>query len=456
MSGRRTTFQEVMAGTVRIGGEERPMRLDLAADLPRVLRPWGDTEGVLTGRVRVPGWADDPKATGTLRVAPVAAGRIRYRLDFTAEDGRAMRLDGWKSVRRRHPVRSMTDLPATITDADGAVAGEARLRFDTRDLVRFLAGFRFPRTGETAELFRPRWRGQAGRLEVWYTTITDPATGTGVWMHHELVSPSDGGEARAHGWAAIFPPDRRPVLGRYGPDPWRPSDGYSCASAEVTPGSLRGRAEDLSWDLTATGGGAPLFTFPRWAWHRELLPAAQVVPAPTAAYDGVVRCGDETIELRGAPGGTARIYGHGNGKRWAWLHADLGGGDVCEIVAAVSTRPGLDRLPPLPLVRLRVNGTDWPQRDPLLAAARLKAEIGLPSWTVSGRVGDRKIRVEVTLPPESTLAVDYDDPDGDAPVCHNSERADAVITLLRRTGSQWTLERRWRLDGTAHAEVGLR
>ena len=45
-----------------------------------------------------------PAATGTLRVAPVAARRIRYRLDFTAADGRAMHLDGWKSVSLRRPL----------------------------------------------------------------------------------------------------------------------------------------------------------------------------------------------------------------------------------------------------------------------------------------------------------------------------------------------------------------
>jgi hypothetical protein len=305
-------------------------------------------------------------------------------------------------------------------------------------------------------LFRSRWRGQRGRLEAWYTTLTDPATGTGVWMHHELVAPSDGGAARAHGWAALFPPGETPVLGRFGPDEWVPSDGYACASTEVTADRLRGRAGELSWDLAASGGGTPLYTFPRWAWRSELLPTAQIVPAPTAAYDGTVRCGGRVLELAGAPGGTARIYGHGNGERWAWLHADLGGGDVCEVVAAVAARRVLNHLPPLPLVRLRTGGLEWPAGDPLLASLRLRARIGLPSWSVQGRAGRRMIRIEVTMPPGETLAVDYDDPDGRAAVCHNSERADAEITLLRRQDGRWEPERRWRLEGTAHAEVGLR
>jgi hypothetical protein len=231
---------------------------------------------------------------------------------------------------------------------------------------------------------------------------------------------------------------------------------YGVPGVEVTGERLRGRAGEVSWDLAVSGGGEPLFTFPRWAWRRELLPAAQVVPAPAAVFDGTVRCGERVIEVRAAPGATARIYGHGNAKRWAWLHADLGDGDVCEVVAAVSTRRGLDRLPPLPFVRLRVGGVDWPAGDGLLAATRMRARIGLPSWTVSGRSGDRMIRIEVTQPPAETLAVDYADPDGSPAVCHNTERADAVITLLHRSGRRWDVDRRWHLDGTAHAEVGLR
>jgi hypothetical protein len=464
----RTTFHEVMAGTVRLGGhdgDERPMRLELGADLPEVFRPWGDTSGTLRGRVEVPGWADDRRALGTLRVAPIAARRIRYRLDFTDAGGRALHLDGWKSISYRRPLRSMTRLPATITDDAGRVVGEARLRFDARhDLAAFLLGFRLRGEEPTEaldpppDLLRSRWRGQAGRLEVWYTTLTDPATGTGVWIHHELVAPDDGRDAYAHGWAAVFPPGEEPVLERFGPHPWDPdgSAAFAVPGVSLNTDALRGRAGALEWDLTAREGGAPLFTFPRWAWRREALPAAQVVAAPSAVFSGTVRHGDRVLDVREAPGATARIYGHGNAKRWAWLHADLGGGDVCEVVAAVSTRPGLDRLPPLPFVRLRVDGADWPAGGGLLAATRMRARIGLPSWTVSGRSGDRMIRVEVTQPPGETVAVGYTDPDGSRAVCHNCERADAVITLLRRDGRNWRPDRRWHLDGTAHAEVGLR
>ncbi len=193
----------------------------------------------------MPGWADDAEVSGRLRVAPVAARQIRYTMDFTADDGRRLHLDGWKSVSARRPVRSMTSLPVTVTDGDGVVVGEARLRFRLRGLEAFLASFRFPARPD--DPMRPRWRGQAGRLEVWYTTLTDPATGTGVWLHHELVAAVAGG-VRAHGWAAVFPPGEAPVFARFGPYGWgRPEDGVFAAGPVVQTGDrLTGAAGGLA------------------------------------------------------------------------------------------------------------------------------------------------------------------------------------------------------------------
>jgi hypothetical protein len=460
----RTVFREVMTGTLRLAGEPAPrsMRLDLHAELPGLLHPWMDVTAEVTGRLSVAGWADDVAVAGALEIAPLRARRIRYRLWFTAGAGRRLQLDGWKSIRLDRPVRTMTRLPLTVLDDEGRVMGEGCLRFHLgRQLLPMLTSVRTsPAPPPTAaELLRLRWRGRPGRLEVWYSTITDPRTGTGVWLHHELVAPGNGGDPYAHGWAGVFPPDEAPVLARFGPVPWQAPDGpevYRADGVTVSVDRLCGRAGDVSWDLNRAGGGDPLYTFPRWAWRHDVLPAAQIVPLPAARFTGTLRYGQSSVELDGAPGNVAHIDGHGNAARWAWLHADLGDGDVCEVVAAVAARPGLSRLPALPMVRLRVGGVDLPPADPLLASARLHADIGLPQWTVRGPFGSARLRIDVTQPADRTLAVDYTGPDGAAAVCHNSERADALILVERRSGGRWRTWRRWTLDGTAHAEVGSR
>lgn len=311
---------------------------------------------------------------------------------------------------------------------------------------------------EAAALGPSRWRGQPGRLEVWYATLTDPRSGCGLWVHHELVAPV-AGAPYLHGWAAAFPPGGRAEYWRFGPEPPAPSSDarawFRSAGTCLDESAMRGTAGDMEWDLQYSDAGAPLYTFPQWAWEKEALPAAQVLPSPSARFSGTVRVGSRELQLDGAPGAVARIYGHGNAKRWAWLHADLGGGDVLEVVAAVSKRPGMNRLPPKPFVRLRLDGVDMPG-DPAVAALAGSARVELPRWTATVRWGLHRLRVEAAVPPACSVAVPYTDPDGETCVCTNSERASAWITLQRLSGARWRTERDWTLDGTAHAEVGLR
>lgn len=463
---RETTFSEVMSGAARLlggGGHEPAVRLDLDVAVPGLLTLWGDSEARLAGRVVVEGVADDPGATGTLQIAPLRRRRLRYQLSFHGTDGRQLRLDGWKSVNLLRPIHSMTTLPVTLYDDRGGVVGEAVLRFDIRSLPRFLAGFRYRRSpsgvSRGAGVWGSRWRGQAGRLEVWYTTLSDPTTGTGAWLHQEIVAPEDGCAPYQHGWIVVFPPNEQPLLHRVAPhDVAVCRDGDPLASSGITwrPELLSGDTGDAAWSLTADHTGSPLFTFPSWAWRSELLPAAQVVATPGARFDGSIRIGAREFAFRGAPGASSRIYGHGNARRWTWLHSDLDDGVVIEVVSAVSTLPLLRRLPPLTFVRLRTSDGDWPTHAGLLTAARMHARIGLPTWSVRGRIGGRRIRVEVRMPAEQTVTLDYAEPSGDRVVCRNSERADVTVEIDRRERGRWRSEHRWSARGTAHAEVGGR
>jgi hypothetical protein len=302
-------------------------------------------------------------------------------------------------------------------------------------------------SGRITELGEARWRGQRHRLEVWYATFTDTATGDGYWLHHEAVAPTDE-DARpyAHGWLSTFPVDGPPTTLRFGPAPPGDKGWFTAGDVLVEDGVLRGPR----WDLTFTDTARPLYTFPKMAWDRELLPAAQIVPYPTATFRGTVN-GTQIDEGRGA---LARIYGHGSAERWAWLHADLGGGDVIEIVAAAPRNRGPLSLRPLPIVRLRVDGDDWPRAN-IANAVVGRAHVDLPRWNISVRTRRRRLTASVLVPPERSVALTYVDPDGSTATCTNSERASAEITLEAYDGA-WHTERRWSLDGTAHAEVGTR
>jgi hypothetical protein len=462
-------FRETMSGTWRRAGvdgagPDGPISFDVLAELPELVTPFASVTGRLTGTFDCAGLATASPAAGTIEVSPVRDRRIRYLLEFADDDGRPCRFDGWKSIDWLHALSTWTTLPGSIYGHDDMLIGTATLRFHPATLVPFLASMRVLRQGAAGEgasgpaggeLEARRSEGKPGRLEVWYDTLTDPATGTGIWLHHEIVTPSDGSEAQARGWAAVFPAGAPPEWHRFGPEAPAGTGYFQAGEVVAEPGLRRGSAGPFQWDLRYEDLTRPLYTFPAATWHREILPGAQMLPSPAAIFKGTFRAGGTTYELAGAPGAAARIFGHGNAARWAWLHADLGAGDVLEIVAAVSHRPGLDRLRALPMVQLRLGGTDWPA-NPLAGAVRFRCEPALPTWRLEGRVGDRRLRVTVTLPEERCVTIGYTDPDGSTATCTNSERADASVLLEQRSRSTWRLEREWRLDGTAHSEVGTR
>lgn len=310
-------------------------------------------------------------------------------------------------------------------------------------------------TRPSDQLGPPLWDGRPGRVEVWYATFTDAETGTGYWLHYETVAPAEGGgNPYAHGWAAVFAPEAEPLCERFGPEPLsrdsRTAGWLSLRNALVGPGRLAGATGTLSWDLSFEDRSPPLFTFGRRVWDHHLLPGAQCVPWPSADFRGCfsVAGAECTVQGRGA---LARIYGHSTAERWCWLHADLGEGGVVELVSATARRRSLRRLRPLAMLQLRLPGEPDRPRIPVLAAPLLRTRIGESGFTVAGRIGPRRLRVEVTIPADRSVRLGYTDPDGCTVTCTNSEVADAIIELVH---SERT--RTWDLPGRAHAEIGRR
>lgn len=466
-------FTETMTGTWKRSGSDAELPMSFTVDVETAgrLRALGTVSARLEGTMTADGLAGGSKVTGSMEISPVEHRRVRYVLDFDGDDGATYHFDGWKSINWLRPKASWTTLPGTVTDAAGDVVGVATLMFPVADLAKFLrsmrpaaaasgaqtrrAGRRQAPDGHVPQLERRRHAGEPGRFEVWYETFTDRATGAGFWLHHEIVAPTDGGPARGSGWAAVFPAEGAPVWERFGPEPVARGDHFASGDVVAEPGHRAGKAGAITWDLTVENRAAPIYTFSRLAWERQVLPAAQIVSAPDALFSGTVSTSEVTYELEQAHGAAARIFGHGNAERWAWLHADLGDGDLLEVVAAVGRRRGMSKLRPLPLVQLRLAGRDWPS-NPLVAAPRFRADVALPEWSVRGSFGGRRIEVRVVQPAERCVTIPYTDPDGSTATCVNTERADATIEIWRRDGKEWVSERKWELAATAHAEVGSR
>ncbi len=337
-----------------------------------------------------------------------------------------------------------------------------------------------PKTETQENILSKRFQGSTERLEVWYDTFTDDTNNAGFWIHHELISPTDG-DPYVHGWIGYFfnAPDNDlkttaderfdgknkkldNAVGyeRFGPLPISRSPFFECGDVMVAPNVRKGKTENITWELTTSEfNDRPVFTFGKLAWEKEILPSCQIVGGPNLNYNGIIKIGSQSFKISNAKGALSRIYGHGNAKRWGWLHVDLGDSDMLEVVSAVSTKPGLEKLKPLGFLQLRYKNQDWPS-NPLVSFPFFKTKLpGRQSdnhWSISGKSGKYRINVSISLPQNRCVSVDYTDPDGHKAVCVNTEIGDADIYLEQKISNRWILIRHWDVKNSAHCEMGFR
>jgi|GEM_PF-128745 len=126
------SFVETMRGELRDdSGRETPVSFTVEAI-------GTDRAGVhrVSGVVCAPPWADEAACNGTLTMA-AGLRAIHYEVRFVADDGRALWIDATKHPRASAPFATMTDMPATLRDAEGVALAEGRMQFLTRDLPAF-------------------------------------------------------------------------------------------------------------------------------------------------------------------------------------------------------------------------------------------------------------------------------------------------------------------------------
>ena len=139
-------FCETMSGSYHLEGapaRERAMSFTIRARVHSLARFLRDRIAHIEGEVDLEGFADHRAMRGTLEIDPLFGKKLVYSFGFTADDGRACRFEGQKTVDFTRLLDTMTTLPGLIVDADGKTLGRARLRFDARsDLGKWLRSMR--------------------------------------------------------------------------------------------------------------------------------------------------------------------------------------------------------------------------------------------------------------------------------------------------------------------------
>jgi hypothetical protein len=319
-----------------------------------------------------------------------------------------------------------------------------------------------------------RWTGSPGHYEVYYLTLTDPATGIGVWIRYTMLAPRAGqGEPSCALWFLMMDPRpgaRRPTMARkatFAIDEFNASDGpfrLEVAGASMTDGALAGSLEDVWWDLRWAPASRP---------HQPVHPALErlglaqtvlVLPNADVAVEGSVGVGGQRIDVVGARGGQAHLWGSKHATTWAWarcndlLSADgePAPGAFFDGVSVVVTRFGRRVGPNTPMVG-RFSGQELASRTPLRILSN-RSSFTVDGWEFEVTDGSMKVVGAVSARREQLAGVTYHDPDGEQVYCYNSETASVALEVYERRGRRgaWLPSGTYGSSGRCHFEYAQR
>jgi hypothetical protein len=324
-----------------------------------------------------------------------------------------------------------------------------------------------------------QWDGRPGHYEVYYLTFTDPATGVGFWIRYTMVAPLSeahpeaGEEATCSLWlCAMDPADPSQNVGVKSSlpvdsltaeaDPVQVRVGEAWLSDNGMAGSIESAGTSYGWELEwsprleAYGHVHPLLRATKIA--KTIL----FLPHPDLGVSGTVRLGDRRIELSGARGGQAHLWGSKHASRWSWVHCnDFTARDgaprpdtFVDGVSVFVPRFGRELGPSTPVVG-RVDGVDLNSISPL-AVSRNPSEFDLEGWRFEATANGVRVKGTVSARPEDLVGVTYHDPDGQLAYCYNTEVADMRLEVLRRERGGWKQVEELRAGGRAHFEYAQR
>jgi hypothetical protein len=314
-----------------------------------------------------------------------------------------------------------------------------------------------------------QWDGGPEHYEVYYLSLTDARSATGLWIRYTMRSPMTGAGECSLWFMAMDRDGSRLARRATYPiaelvaerDPFR----LTLAGADLSDRGMAGRFEDVAWELSWVPSLPAAEHVDRLLRRAGIAKTILVLSHPDLAVSGTVHFAGRELVLDGARGAQAHLWGSKHASRWTWAHAnDLRTpegeprpGAYLDGVSVYVPRLGRQLGPSTPLVG-RFRGDDFRSTSPL-RVTRNASRFGLTTWRFEARDGKRKVVGQVDAPRSSLVGVTYHDPDGDLAYCYNSEVASMRLNLSDRASrrrSGWVMRETLVADGTAHFEYAQR
>ena len=302
---------------------------------------------------------------------------------------------------------------------------------------------------DTADANRMRWAFQRGHYEVWYATLSHLASRTGFWIRYTLEAPDEGhGEPYAQLWFARFDGNdaartfgfnkKLPIAElRQEPAPFRIRLGDAELTSSSAKGHLAGDGHEATWDLRWTPAESVHQHLPSTVYKASFADTLVQSPNLNVAARGTITVDGQSYELDGDPLGQTHLWGRKHAYSWAWSHCNAFDGDRGAALETLSVRlrRGPVVLPKLTLLSLYLDGNDPPAlhfRD-FWKLPLSRSDYGTGRYHLHAADAQWKIEAELTCRAEDMVMAEYVDPDGEPAYCHNTECADARVTVWRRS-----------------------
>lgn len=319
-----------------------------------------------------------------------------------------------------------------------------------------------------------RWTGGPGHYEVYYLTLTDPATEVGLWIRYTMLAPLAGqGEPSCALWFLMMDPRpgaRERTMARKATFPIGQFSAQEApfrlevAGASLTDGTLAGSLQDVWWDLRWAPDSGPRQPVHPALERLGLAQTVLVLPHADVAVEGSVGFGGRRIDLVGARGGQAHLWGFKHGTTWAWARCnDLTNADgepapgaFFDGVSVVVTRLGRRVGPSTPMVG-RFSGRELASRTPLRILGN-RSNFTVDGWEFEAIDSSLKVVGSVSARREQLAGVTYHDPDGEEAYCYNSETASVALEVYERRGRRdaWAPSGTYASSGRCHFEYAQR
>ncbi len=298
-------------------------------------------------------------------------------------------------------------------------------------------------TRRECNAIRYRPDSDQGHYESYFQRANHPDRPLAFWIRYTIFSPrnqpaaavgelwavySDGETGKITAAKDVFPIDRC----RFS------TNGLDVAIADVTlsdsglTGSASGAEGRIGWDLQVEGGQEPLLLLPRKLYDGGFPRAKSLVGMPNVRYNGGLVIGKQQVDINNWRGSQNHNWGKRHTDHYAWGQVAGFDNDPDAFLELSTARVRIGPLwtPFFTLVVLRVDGQTCAING-LRRALRARAHFDNRHWEFSTAAGGVSIEGHIEAPPETFVALRYDNPPGGHKICLNSKLASCHLTLRR-------------------------